>query len=138
MKKYNNNSAITEYANYIIGKYLKQKWNFGICLFVNRNNLHHNCGLCYHQTNTILLNDFIINRISLEKVKMVVLHEVAHAMCNEEGNYNIGHDDLWYINYNKIGGNDKYYTENEEGIMRFNFEKNIKNFLKNLNIEKYQ
>ncbi len=61
MKKYNNKADITEYANYIIGKYLKQKWNFGICLLTNIDNHHHSCGICYHNTNTILLNDYIIN-----------------------------------------------------------------------------
>ena len=138
MEKYNNDIIITDYANEMIKQYLNNKWNFNICLFTNRGNHHHSAGICYYKTNTILLNKFILDRINIDKAKLVVLHEIAHAMCNEQGDFNIGHNELWLKNNKEIGGNGIVETKNEEGIVRFQYEKDPVMFMKNLNIKKYQ
>ena len=98
----------TELALSLMDKHDLSSWGFYM------DNAKRRFGCCHYNTRSISLSKELVQANSEDRVKMTILHEIAHALVGH-GN---GHNRIWKNKCLEIGGdgNRCYTTDNTNTI----------------------
>lgn len=88
----------------LMDKHGLQLWKYEIKDFKRKH------GHCEYGTKTLAFSENLVHNCSLENIKLIVLHEIAHALTPDHH-----HDDIWRNKCLEIGGDGRRCSDVEKG-----------------------
>ncbi len=79
-------------ALYLMAEHNLQHWTFSF------DNAKRRFGVCYKSKRKISLSRYFVEHNDVEDVTDTILHEIAHALCNERG-----HGPAWKATARRVG-----------------------------------
>lgn len=110
-KPEDRNGPICKYINALFEQYNLTGWKFA-----GYDNAKVRAGVCYGKQRKIGLSKYFVLHNTAEEIQSTILHEIAHAIDNEDRGYS-NHDDHWKTIARLLGDDGARCYDSEKVVM---------------------